>query len=191
MKIHEDDFGLLAQALNFPPGNIGIGKTTYRLPDGRVIGVINLHGRTFFHDTLDCPFRTGETAIEELSQHTKTILIDFHAEATSEKLAFAHFVDGKASAVVGTHTHVQTADERILPGGTAFISDAGMTGPEYSVIGMKKDAVIRKFLLQVHNRFEPSEQGPMLNAVKVVIDDATGKAVSIARIFERVTLTQQ
>jgi hypothetical protein len=111
-----------------------------------------------------------------------------HAEATSEKRAFAHFMDGKVSAVVGTHTHVQTADEKILDNGTAFITDAGMTGPEDSVIGTKKDLVVKRFLLQTHVRFEPAEGRPMLNAVIIDIDDASGKALSIERIFERITL---
>lgn len=173
--------------LNYPPGNLGKGSTVYRLDDGRELGVINLQGRTFLHEALECPFRTGLAAIEQIHSRTRTIFIDFHAEASSEKLAFATYVDGKVSAVVGTHTHVQTADERILPGGTAFLTDAGMTGPEHSIIGMKSEQVIRRFLLQTHVRFEPSEQGPMLNGAIIDIDDTTGKAVSIKRIFERLS----
>jgi metallophosphoesterase (TIGR00282 family) len=134
---------------------------------------------------MECPFRTGMQAIEKLRQETSIILVDFHAEASSEKIVFATYVDGLASAVIGTHTHVQTADERILAKGTAFITDAGMTGPEQSAIGMKMETVTKKFLLQSPVRFEPSEEGPMLNGVVVDIDDSTGKANSITRVFRR------
>lgn len=176
---------------NYPPGNPGTGIGCYTLPDGRTIGVINLQGRTYLHESIDCPFRAAEAAIAELSLKTKCIFVDFHAETTSEKGALARFLDGKVSAVVGTHTHVQTADERILPNGTAFITDAGMTGPEDSVIGMNHEQVIRRFILQTRVRFEPSEKGAMLNAVCVDIDDATGKARSIERIFERITFSHE
>jgi hypothetical protein len=130
-------------------------------------------------------------AIEELARATKAIVVDLHAEATSEKKAFAAYVDGKASAVFGTHSHVQTADETTSAAGTAYISDAGMTGAEDSIIGMKKESVIKKFLLQTPVRFEPSESGPMLNGVVVDIDDSTGKALSITRIYERIRLSHE
>ncbi|MFP4241256.1 MAG: TIGR00282 family metallophosphoesterase [Chitinispirillaceae bacterium] len=172
--------------LNYPPGNVGHGSTLFTLPDGRKIGVVNLMGRTFIHETLDCPFRSGEQAIKELKQHTPVILVDFHAEATSEKAALAWHVDGMASAVVGTHTHVQTADERILPKGTAYITDVGMTGPEKSIIGMKPEGVVKKFLLQTYVRFEPADDSPMINGVVIEAEDTTGHAVSISRVFERV-----
>ena len=178
----------LLRPLNFPPGNPGTGKTFYTLEDGRKIGIVNLHGRTFFPEAHDCPFRLGKEAIEELRKETPVIIVDFHAEASSEKSAFAQYIDGKASAVLGTHTHVQTADERILPGGTAFITDVGMTGPEHSVIGMKTKTIVRRFLLQTPVRFEPSNDGPMLNAVVLDINDESGKAESITRIYQRVTL---
>jgi len=171
--------------LNYPPKNIGHGSTVYTLPNGIAVGVLNLQGRIFVNEALDCPFRTGKAAIEELRTMTPIIIVDFHAEATSEKIAFASYVDGLVSAVVGTHTHVQTADERILSGGTAFISDVGMTGPEDSIIGMGKDNVIQKFVLQTHVRFEPSESSPMLNAVVIDINEQTGTAISIERIYER------
>jgi calcineurin-like phosphoesterase len=115
------------------------------------------------------------------------ILVDFHAEASSEKIALAWHFDGKVSALVGTHTHVQTADERILPGGTAFITDVGMTGPEDGVIGMKKEGVIKRFLLQSRVKLVPADGAPILNAVVISVDDETGKAISIKRIFERLT----
>ncbi|MDR2578163.1 MAG: TIGR00282 family metallophosphoesterase [Chitinispirillales bacterium] len=173
--------------MNYPPKNLGHGSTIFTLKDGREIGVINLMGRTFMHESLDCPFRACTEAIDELKEKTKIILIDFHAEASSEKAALAWHIDGLASAVIGTHTHVQTADERILPKGTAFITDAGMTGPDISIIGMKPEGVIKKYLLQTYVRFEPSEEGGMLNGVIIDVDDDSGKAVSITRVFEKIT----
>jgi 2',3'-cyclic-nucleotide 2'-phosphodiesterase len=171
---------------NLPPGNIGKGSAIFTLPDGRKLGVINLLGRTFSQEQYDCPFRTGLAAVEELLRSTPCILVDFHAEATSEKRALAHYLDGKASALLGTHTHVQTADEKILLNGTAFITDVGMTGAEDSAIGMKTDIVVKRFLLQTHVRFEPAEGGPMLNAVIIDINDSTGRANAIERIYERI-----
>ncbi len=179
----------LLRPLNFPPGNIGSGQTLFELEDGRQIGIVNLMGRTFFSDCMDCPFRMGLRALKELSLSTNVLVVDFHAEASSEKIAFASYVDGLASAVFGTHTHVQTADERILPRGAAYITDAGMTGPEDSAIGMKKKEVIQKFLLQTHVRFEPSAKAPMINAVVTEIDDESGRAVSIERIYRRVSFS--
>jgi len=178
-------FSEVLRPLNYPPNNFGHGSTIYTLPNGTAVGVVNLQGRIFFHESLECPFRTGQDAIDELRTMTPIIIVDFHAEATSEKIGFAHFVDGRVSAVLGTHTHVQTADERILPGGTAFISDVGMTGPEDSIIGMAKEQVLKKFLLQTHVRFEPSEKSPMINAVILDIDEQTGKTLSIVRVYER------
>ena len=172
---------------NLPPGNIGKGVAVHTLADGRKIGVVNLLGRTFSPEAFDCPLRTGLLAVERLREETPCILVDMHAEATSEKRALAHYLNGKVSAVVGTHTHVQTADEKILENGTAYITDVGMTGPEDSVIGMKKDLVVKRFLLQTHVRFEPAEGQPMLNAVIIDIDDASGRAASIERIYERIT----
>jgi len=173
--------------LNYPPGNIGKGYTIFNISERCSVGIINVQGRTFLHEALDCPFRTVEPIIEEIRKKTPLIVVDFHAEASSEKSAFAHYFDGSVSAIVGTHTHVQTADERLLPHGTAFITDVGMTGPEDSIIGMSKDAVIKRFILQTPVRFEPSEKGPMLNAVIINIDESTGRSISIQRIFERIT----
>jgi 2',3'-cyclic-nucleotide 2'-phosphodiesterase len=175
--------------LNYPPGNIGHGSTLMTIDNGKRIGVVNLQGRTFSRESLDCPFRSGRAAIEELLKESKVIVVDFHAEATSEKLAFATYMDGMASAVIGTHTHVQTADERILKGGTAFITDAGMTGPEESVIGMNAESIVRHFVLQTHTRFEPASGGAMLNGVLLDVDETSGKTVSVTRIFERVSFS--
>ncbi|MDO5575939.1 MAG: TIGR00282 family metallophosphoesterase [Fibrobacter sp.] len=190
-SVQDNDFSVLdiptvLRPYNFPPGNMGHGSTIFELDDGRTLGVINLQGRTFFRETLDDPFRVGKEEIERIKEFTPHILIDFHAEATSEKLAFAYYVDGLVSAVLGTHTHVQTADEKILPKGTAFISDVGMTGPEDSVIGMCKKEVIHRFLYQTPVRFNPAVKGPILNCVIIETDDTTGNAVSIKRIFERI-----
>ncbi len=182
------DHPTVVRPLNYPPGNFGKGSTVYTLEDGRKIGVVNLMGRTFFPETLDCPFRSGMEAIRELKKQTPIIFVDFHAEATSEKIAFAFHADGLASAVIGTHTHVQTADERILPKGTAFLSDAGMTGPENSCIGMKPGGVISRYLLQTHIRFEPSDESPVISGVIIDADEATGKAILINRVYERITL---
>jgi 2',3'-cyclic-nucleotide 2'-phosphodiesterase len=176
----------LLRPLNLPPGNIGKGSAIFTLADGRKLGIINLMGRTYAQKQYDCPFRIGGAAVDEMLPLTRCIMVDFHADATSEKKAFARFVDGKVSAVLGTHTHVQTADESVSVGGTAFITDAGMTGPEDSIIGMKPEQVLKRFIFQVDNRFEPSESGPMLNAVIVDIDDDSGRARSIERIFERI-----
>lgn len=177
----------LLRPLNFADKSKGIGKTVYELTDGRKVGVINLQGRTFFDETIKCPFRTGLTAVKQIAQQTPIIIVDFHAEATSEKTCLAQYLDGQVSAVLGTHTHVQTADERILPKGTAFITDVGMTGPEDSAIGMKLKPILYKYLYQTHMRFEPATKGPMFNAVVLDIHDKTGKAISISRIFKRVS----
>ncbi|HEX3019091.1 MAG TPA: TIGR00282 family metallophosphoesterase [Chitinispirillaceae bacterium] len=194
-SVPDNEYGFMddpyvLRPLNYPPGNIGKGFTVFALPDGRNIGVLNLQGRTYLHQNIDCPFRAADEAVQKLRESTSIILVDFHGDATSEKIAFANYMDGKVSAVVGTHTHVQTADEKILAGGTAFISDAGMTGPEDSVIGMEKSAVIRRFLLQTAVRFQPSESGPILNGVIIDIDDNSGKALSIFRIYERIIFNE-
>jgi len=184
---HEQLADRLLRPLNMPDLTPGKGKIVHTLPDGRRVGIINLQGRTFFEDKLECPFKTAMTCVSELSSETPVIIVDFHAEATSEKICLATYLDGKVSAVLGTHTHVQTADERILPGGTAFISDVGMTGPEQSAIGMEVNPIIEKYLTQGNIRFEPAKKGPMLNAVLLDIDDASGRAKTITRVFKRLS----
>ena len=175
----------LLRPLNIPLNAPGNGKLIHEMPNGKKIGILNLHGRTFVKMKLDCPFVAGMNAVDELRKITPLIFVDFHAEATSEKICLAHYLDGKVGAFTGTHTHVQTSDERILKGGTAFITDAGMTGPEDSAIGMKQEAIIRKYINNSHERFEPSKKGPMLNAVVFELDDDTGKAISVERIYRR------
>ncbi len=171
----------LIRPANYPDGNPGYGSVIISTENAGKAAVLNLEGRVFMSNLTD-PFRVAEQEIEKLKKETPVVIIDFHAEATSEKIALAWHLDGKASAVIGTHTHVQTADERVLPGGTAFITDAGMTGPTDSVIGVKKEQAIARFLTQTPHRFEIPKGPVHLCAVLVDIDGKTGKANSIERI---------
>jgi len=170
----------LIRPANYPSGNPGYGSVVISTKAGKA-AVLNLEGRVFMSN-LEDPFRVAEREIEKLKKETPVVIIDFHAEATSEKVALAWHVDGKASAVIGTHTHVQTADERILNAGTAFITDAGMTGPADSVIGVKKEQAIARFLYQTPHRFEIPKGPVHLNAVLLDINEKTGKATGIERI---------
>lgn len=167
--------------LNYPPGVPGYGSILLSLPNGLKVAVVNLCGRIFMSN-MDCPFRTVHDEIERLLQETRIIIVDFHAEATSEKIALGYFVDGRASAVIGTHTHVQTADEKILPLGTAYITDVGMTGPSNSVIGIDVNQIIQRFLTNMPARFETATGEGILSAVVVEINNDTGKATGIQRI---------
>lgn len=167
--------------LNYPPGVPGYGSILYTLPNGEKVGVINISGRVFMSN-IDCPFRTGKEEVEKLSNLTKMIIMDFHAEATSEKIAFGYFIDGKVSAVIGTHTHVQTADEKILPGGTAYITDVGMTGPNNSVIGIDKEQIIQRFLTNIPVRFETAKGEGIFSAIVIEVDESTGKSSAIQRL---------
>lgn len=172
----------LIRPLNYPEGVPGKGWIIADIK-GKKAGIINLVGRVFM-DNYECPFKEGIKVIEEIRKTTNVIIIDFHAEATSEKAAFAWHVDGKVSAVLGTHTHVMTADERILPKGTAFITDAGMTGPYNSSIGVEVSTVLQKFLTLMPVRFEPAEGDTIFNAIDLEVDEKTGRALSIKRIQE-------
>ncbi len=166
---------------NFPDQTPGKGYTIIRYNQIQ-IGLINLQGRTFL-PAIDCPFRSADELIEKLKKETSIIFVDFHAEATSEKIAMGWYLDGRVSAVVGTHTHVQTSDERILPNGTAFITDVGMVGPRDGVLGMNRDAVIEKFITALPVRFEVVEEGNwQLNGVYLEIDSESGKTKKIERI---------
>jgi metallophosphoesterase (TIGR00282 family) len=138
-------------------------------------------GRVFMKP-IDCPFRAAEREIEKIKKYTKAIIIDMHAEATSEKEAMGWFLDGRVSAVLGTHTHVQTADEMILPGGTAYITDVGMTGPFNSIIGIRKDAVIERFLTQIPNKFDVAKDDVRLQGVVIDVDGKSGRAAGIERL---------
>lgn len=167
--------------VNYPPGVPGFGSIIQTLPDGDKIAVLNISGRVFMSQ-IDCPFRTGKEEVERLSNITRKIVIDFHAEATSEKIAFGYFMDGKVSAVIGTHTHVQTADEKILPNGTAYITDVGMTGPMNSVIGIEIEQIIQRFLTNIPTRFETAKGDGIFSAVVFEIDETTGKSTAIQRL---------
>ncbi len=169
---------------NYPKGAPGRGYGLIRTKKGKSVGVINLEGRVFM-STIDCPFKCAKSAVEELKEKTRIILVDMHAEATSEKIALGWFLDGLVSAVLGTHTHVQTADERILPRGTAYITDLGMTGPYDSVIGRRPEQILARFLTQMPVRFEMASENVQLHGVVLDIDEESGKARSIERIQEK------
>jgi len=175
----------LLRPANYPPGSPGRGRAVISTPDGRKLGVLNLEGRVFMK-ALDDPFRVALQEIEALrAEGAKAILVDMHCEATSEKNAMGWFLDGKVSAVLGTHTHVQTADARVLPGGTAFITDVGMCGPWDSIIGVRKELVIERFLTARPVSFDPAKRDVWLQGALVDVDDATGLARSIVRVQER------
>lgn len=173
--------GYLLRPLNYPEGNVGLGASVFKLADGRKIAVLNLQGRSFMY-SIECPFRAAEKEVRRLRSETFAIFVDFHAEATAEKQALGWHLDGKVSAVIGTHTHVQTADERILPRGTAYLTDAGMTGPIDSVIGMETQRAIDRFILQSHVYYSVAKNNIRLNGAVVEIDESTGKAKEIYRI---------
>mgnify|MGYP000008680329 CR=1 FL=1 len=174
----------LLRPQNYPAETPGSGWYVVRKA-GATLGVLNVMGQVFMHPTLACPFACVEHALVARPADVQAILVDFHAEATSEKMAMAWFLDGRASAVVGTHTHVPTADERILPGGTAYISDVGMTGCYDSVIGMDKDKALKRFVDKLPERHEVAEGVGTLCAVILDIDGASGKARDIRRIALR------
>jgi metallophosphoesterase (TIGR00282 family) len=178
------DFPELVRPANYPPGTPGKGATLIPLPDGRKLGVLDLIGRVYM-EPFDCPFRTADEMLPMLEEQTNAILVDMHAEATSEKIAMGWYLEGRCSVVVGTHTHVQTADEWIMPGGTAYITDVGMCGPIYSVIGTDKDIVVTKFATGMPEKFVVAKGPGIFAAVFVEIDDTTGKALRIERILLR------
>jgi metallophosphoesterase (TIGR00282 family) len=174
----------LVRPANYPSGTPGKGWAILE-KNGVKIGVLNLLCRVFM-EPLECPFRTARREVSSIRKHTKIVVVDLHGEATSEKIAMGWYLDGTVSAVVGTHTHVQTADERVLPGGTAFISDAGMTGPFDSIIGMRKEGALKKFLTLLPTRFAVAEKDIRVNGVALRIDKESGKAVKIERINTQV-----
>ncbi|WP_284140022.1 TIGR00282 family metallophosphoesterase [Virgibacillus sp. LDC-1] len=177
-----EDAKYMIRPANFPENNPGKGIVFINV-NGTEVAVINLQGRTFLLPNED-PFIVADQLIEQAKKRTNIIFIDFHAEATSEKQAMGWYVDGRVSAVVGTHTHTQTADERILPNGTAYITDAGMTGPYDAILGVKKEAVLKRFQTNLPVRFEIDENGrAQLNGIIATIDNKTGRAVDIKRIL--------
>ena len=171
----------LLRPANFPAGVPGSGRALVESASGQAVGIVNVMGRVFM-TPIDDPFVVVLREIEALRAKTRVILVDFHAEATSEKIAMAWHLDGKVTAVVGTHTHVQTADERVLPGGTACITDVGMTGPHDSIIGVDKKAALGRFMTGMPARFEAATGDPKLHAVVITADVATGRATAIERL---------
>lgn len=175
----DDDYPIIRPS-NFPIGTAGEG---YILVDiGEItVAVLNANGRIYL-DAMDCPFRSIDNILTKIKGKASVVIVDFHAEATSEKIAMGYYLDGRVSAVVGTHTHVQTADEKILDGGTAYITDIGMTGPKNSILGVKKEIVIKRFLTNMPHRFEVSDAEATLSGVVITVDEYTGKATEIERI---------
>ena len=174
----------LLRPANYPQDSPGRGVAIVKTNSGEEAAVINLQGRVFM-PIIDDPFRAADAQLSRLPKHIKVIFVDMHGETTSEKVAMGWYLDGRVSAVVGTHTHIPTADETILPGGTAFITDVGMAGPFFSVIGVVKEAAIKRFLTSMPGKFESASQDARLNAVLVDVDSVTGKARSIERIQRR------
>ena len=167
--------------LNYPAEAPGKGSLVLPSRGGVPVAVVNLQGRTFM-STTDCPFKAGRSEVQRLRQETPVVFVDFHAEATAEKVSMGWHLDGLASAVIGTHTHIQTADERILPNGTAYLTDAGMTGTPDSVIGTRADVAVQRFISQVPARFKPAEGPAALNGVLVDVDETSGRATAIERL---------
>jgi 2',3'-cyclic-nucleotide 2'-phosphodiesterase len=172
----------LLRPANYPDGNPGHGLYVGETAAGIPVATINLEGRVYM-SYLDSPFLVADRLLQKLDPRIKVVFVDFHAEVTSEKQAMGFYLDGRVSAVIGTHTHVQTADERILPAGTGFLTDAGMTGPYESVIGMRTDRVLKRFLLQTHAAFEVAKRDVRLAGAVVDIDEETGKARGIERLL--------
>ncbi len=177
-----DAMSNVVRPANYPAGVPGRGAALIPLPDGRRLGIVNLLGRVYM-DPFDCPFHVGIAEVDRLRTSTPVVLVDMHAEATSEKQAMGWFLDGHCTAVVGTHTHVQSADERFLTHGTACLNDVGMTGPRDSVIGTDIEPVLRKFLTGMPTPFEVAKGHPILSAVIIQADDHTGQALGIQRIM--------
>lgn len=176
----DDPKVMVVRPANYPEPSPGRGFAQITLKNKTKVTILNLQGRVFMRDDIEDPFVIGKN-ITDQNKNT-IIIVDFHAEATSEKVALGYYLDGKVSAVLGTHTHVQTADEKILPGGTAYISDVGMSGPEESVLGVKKEIIIEKFLTQLPLSHKVASGNSILNAVELIVDPTDGKATEIKRI---------
>ena len=171
--------------MNYPADVPGNGSGVFEVPNSKLkIAVANFQGRTFMQPPLENPFTLALEEVRKLRAQTKIIFVDFHAEATSEKIAFGRLLDGHVSAVIGTHTHVQTADEQIFPGGTAYLTDAGFTGPHESILGREIEPVVKKFLTQMPQRFDVAKERVILHGALIEIDDDAGKARKIQRVAE-------
>jgi len=169
---------LVLRPYNYPTGNVGKGYATVKHPSGIEIAVIQLQGRTFMY-SIDCPFRAASKVLATISKNIDVIIVDFHAEATSEKVTMGHYLDGKVSAVIGTHTHIQTADAQIMPKGTAYITDVGMSGPYDSAIGLRKDVSLNRHLYQTAHKYESATDDNKICGVAIEIDGESGRALKI------------
>ena len=167
--------------LNYPKGTYGNGYHIAQTKKGKA-AVLNLQGRTFMA-SIDCPFRSADWVLPKIESETKVIIVDFHAEATAEKIAMSHYLDGRVSAIIGTHTHIQTSDERIMPKGTGYITDSGMSGPYESVVGMKVQAAVNRFLYQTPQKYEAATNDIHLCGVFLKVDSSSGKTIHIERIL--------
>ena len=182
--LNEHADGRLLRPANYPPGAPGHGVYLGKTRSGFDYAVLNLQGRIFMNP-IDCPFRTADAELARIPPQVKVRIVDIHAEATSEKISMGWYLDGRVTAVLGTHTHIPTADETILPNGAAYVTDLGMTGPYDSVIGIDKQPVIQKFLNQLPTRFEVAKGDVRLHAVLIEADPQTGHALSIQRIMRK------
>lgn len=180
----EKERNRIIRPANFPAGSPGAGWASISTAGGITVGIVNLIGRVFMPQLADCPFRAVEAILAGPLASARVVVVDMHAEATSEKLGMGYLLDGRASLVVGTHTHVQTADNRILPKGTAYISDLGMCGPLESVIGVRSELVIERFKSSMPGKFDLASERPMLNGIVAEIDEDSGRARSIERLYE-------
>lgn len=185
-----DEEPRLIRPINYPPGTPGAGSYVVKRGGKPLLAVVQVHGRALVAQLLEDPFRAAAEEVERLRQVTPNIIVDCHAEATSEKQALGWYLDGQVSAVIGTHTHVQTADEVVLPGGTAYLTDVGMCGPWVSVIGAERELVLERFLTQMPVRLEAARGPAVLSAALIEVDEQTGRAVAIRRIFEREVVTE-
>lgn len=177
-----DDEPRLLRPFNYPPETPGSGLGVYTAAGGSRVAVLNLMGQAFMHPPLGCPFRAADRALKELPEEVKVVLVDMHAETTSEKMAMGWHLDGRSSLVSGTHTHVPTADERLLPGGTAYLTDVGMTGCYDSVIGTDREVVLRRVLRKLPERLDPARGPATLRALVVSVDEESGRATTVRRI---------
>lgn len=178
----EQNSARIIRPLNYPQDCPGKGWTIWTSSSGVKVSLINVLGRVFIDDLVDCPFRALDKVLDAKPQDVKICLVDFHAEATSEKLALAYYLDGRVSAVLGTHTHVQTSDERILTGGTGYITDVGMCGPYNSILGVRPELIVKRFLTAMPQKFELANGARILNGVILKLDVETGKTLEISRI---------
>jgi metallophosphoesterase (TIGR00282 family) len=177
-----DEHTTIVRPANFPEGAPGKGWNVIASANGTKVGVINLLGRSFMRYNVNCPFRTLDEALKEITSLTPIIVVDMHAETTSEKVAMGHYADGRVSVVFGTHTHIQTADEKVTSKGTAYITDLGMTGPYDSVIGQNKEKILKRFLTSLPQKFEVAEGDAKICGIIVSVDEKTGQARSISRL---------